>query len=123
MYQKGLNFKRKKLRLIFLEYFMKKKLYKLSGVDCANCGLKIEDKLIKLNGVNYSSFTFITSRLIVIYDENIILEEKIENTIKNTIYGVRIISKKDLELTDEDINICKPETNKVKRILFNRKKR
>lgn len=101
---------------------MKKKSYKLSGVDCANCGLKLEDKLTKLNGMHSCAFVFMTERLNVLYDERVLTEEKIESTIMNTLIGIKIVRKVDLEVTEADLIISREEPNKVKRILFGKKK-
>lgn len=101
---------------------MKKNCYKLKGVDCANCGLKIEDKLNKLNGVYFSGYTFMTERLEVLFDENTISEENIENTIINTISGVKIVKKIELEVTTEDIMLTKKKNDKVKMILFRKRR-
>ena len=101
---------------------MKKKRYKLNGVDCAACGLKIEDKLTKLDGIYFSSYTFMTERLDVLFDENIISEDKIENVIVNIISDVKIVRKTDLEVTPEDIKLTQKKNDKVKMILFRRRK-
>lgn len=101
---------------------MKKTGYKLNGVDCANCGLKIQDKVGKLEGVHFSGYTFMTERLDVLYDENIITEEKIEGVIVSIISGVKIVRKIELEVTMEDIKLIQKKNDKVKMILFRRKK-
>ena len=101
---------------------MKKKCFKLSGVDCANCGVKIEDKVNKLNGVFFSGYTFMTERLNVLFDENTITEEVIEDTIVNTISGVKIVKKIDLEVTMEDIKLTTKKNDKVKMILFRKRR-
>jgi len=92
---------------------MKKTCYKLKGVDCANCALKIEDKVNKLNGVYFSEYTFMTERINVLFDENVVNEEKIENTIVNTINGVKIVRKMDLEVTIEDIKLTEKKNDKI----------
>ena len=102
---------------------MKKKAYTLSGIDCANCALKIEDALNKLNGVYTSNLSFMTQKLIILFDEEVLNEEKIESTIKRTIYGVRITSKTELSITPKDIEESQKPKNKVKRIIFGKKKR
>lgn len=98
---------------------MKKNIYKLKGVDCANCGVKIENKLDKLNGVFSSNYVFMLERLEVTYDEEIISDDKIENTIVNTISGVKIISKKEGVVTECEVSKGK---DKVKMILFRKRK-
>jgi copper chaperone CopZ len=42
-----------------------KKTYKLTGVDCANCAAKIEDRIAKLEGVKECSVNFIMQKLII----------------------------------------------------------
>lgn len=102
---------------------MKKKSYKLSGIDCANCALKIEDKLSKLEGMNSCALVFMTGRLNVLYNEQVLSEEKIESTILNTVSGVKIISKTNLEVTDVDLFISSELNSKVKSKSFGKKKR
>lgn len=101
---------------------MKKIIYKLKGVDCANCGVKIEDKINKLNGVYFSNYTFMTERLNVIFDESFISEDIIESTIVNTISGVKIVNKKEIEVTNEDIKLTTKKNDKVKMILFRKRR-
>jgi len=42
-----------------------KKIFKLENLDCANCALKIEDKIRKINGVLNVSVNFITQRFVL----------------------------------------------------------
>lgn len=99
---------------------MKKKNYKLDNIDCANCGMKIENKLLKLEGIHSCSLNYMSLSLIVLYDETILTEDKIESTIKKSLFGVEILGKKDLVVSDEDLKIPLEE-NKVKRLMFGRK--
>lgn len=101
---------------------MKKIYYKINGVDCANCGLKIQDNVHKLEGVYFSGYTYMTERLDVLFDENIITEDKIEDVIVNTISGVKIARKTEIEVTMEDIKLTQKKNDKVKMIFFRRKK-
>ena len=101
---------------------MKKNCYKLKGVDCANCGIKIEDKINKLNGVYYGEYTFMTERLVVLFDENIINEERIENNIVNSISGVKIVKKFELDVTSEDVKLTQKKNDKVKMLLFKKRR-
>ena len=101
---------------------MKKIYYKINGVDCANCGLKIQDNVHKLEGVHFSGYTYMTERLDVLFDENIITEDKIEDVIVNTISGVKIVRKTEIEVTMEDIKLIQKKNDKVKMIFFRRKK-
>lgn len=72
---------------------MKKNIYKLSGIDCAACALKIEDGVNKLDGVHFSVMNYIYMKFNVEFDESIITDEEIEQGIHKSLSGVRIISK------------------------------
>ena len=63
-----------------------------------------------------------TERLEVLFDENTISEENIENTIINSISGVKIVKKIELEVTMEDIILTKKKNDKVKMILFRKRR-
>lgn len=47
-----------------------KKVYKMSGVDCANCAAKMERQIGKLDGVNSCSVNFILQKLTLDADES-----------------------------------------------------
>ncbi len=44
---------------------MMTKKYTLEGLDCANCGSKIERKIAKIKGIEDSNVDFLTCKLIV----------------------------------------------------------
>ncbi|MBQ7105772.1 MAG: cation transporter [Bacilli bacterium] len=72
---------------------MKKNTYKLTGIDCAACALKIEDGVNKLDGVESSSMNFMLMKFFVNFDENKVSDEEIELGIHKSLNGVRIVSK------------------------------
>ena len=72
---------------------MKKNIYKLTGIDCANCALKIEQGVNKLDGVHDSSLNFMLMKYFVTFDEQIITDEEIELGIHKSLSGVRIVGK------------------------------
>ena len=72
---------------------MKKNTYKLTGIDCAACALKIEDGVNKLDGVEASSINFLLMKFFVNFDENKVTDEEIELGIHKSLSGVRIVSK------------------------------
>ncbi len=39
-----------------------KKVFKITGIDCANCALKMEDKIKKLENINDVSINFLTEK-------------------------------------------------------------
>lgn len=48
-----------------------KRTYKLEELDCANCALKIENAIQKIEGVNFASVNFLTQKLTVDIDDGI----------------------------------------------------
>ncbi|MCI8486543.1 MAG: heavy-metal-associated domain-containing protein [Clostridia bacterium] len=60
-----------------------KKIYKLKGLDCANCATKIESQIKKIRGIESASISFITGRMVIEYSEENI--EEIFKQIKKAI--------------------------------------
>jgi Cu+-exporting ATPase len=96
---------------------MKKNTYKLENVDCAACGLKIEDKLNKMLGVENASLNFMLLKLYVTFDENELTDEQIEEAIHKGLSGVRITEKNNQKFEDTYVE---EDKNIFKRILLNR---
>lgn len=92
---------------------MKTNNYKLSGIDCAACALKIEDGLNKLDGVEDASLNFMFMKCRVTFDENIVTDETIETTIHKSLSGVRIEQKNNEYFED-----TYSEPGVFKKILF-----
>ena len=80
---------------------MKKNSYKLRYVDCAACGVKIEESVNKLNGIFSSSFNFMFMKFNVEFDEELVTEEEIELAIHKPVKGVRIVGKNNKEFIDD----------------------
>ena len=99
---------------------MKKNVYKLKNIDCAACALKIEDKLNKTIGVEEAVLNFMLMKLFVSFDENELTDDEIEEIIHKALSGVRIIEKNNQHFED---NYIEEDKNKIKKILFNRRKR
>ncbi len=69
------------------------KLFKLEGLDCANCGAKIENKINKMKEVNDANVNFMSEKLILDIDEEKCTStvlEKIFKTIKKIDKGINI---------------------------------
>jgi len=47
-----------------------KKKFRLEGLDCANCGAKIENAIKKLSVVNDATVDFMTTKLILEADDD-----------------------------------------------------
>lgn len=97
---------------------MKKNVYKLDGIDCRSCGLKIEDGVNKLNGVQSSSMDIVFMKFFVNFDENIITDEEIELGIHKSLNGVKIIEKNSKAYED-----TYEEPRVFKKIIFGGRKR
>ena len=47
-----------------------KKVFRLTGLDCPNCAMKLEKKLNKVDGVNSAQVNFMTMRLTIDIEDN-----------------------------------------------------
>lgn len=54
-----------------------KKTFKLEGLDCANCAIKIENAVKALDGVTSASVNFVTTKMVIEGDET-----KIDEIVK-----------------------------------------
>lgn len=50
------------------------KKFRIDGLDCANCAAKIENKISKLNGVRSASLSFMTGKLVLEADDDVMDE-------------------------------------------------
>jgi len=65
-----------------------KKTLKLAGLTCTSCETRIENNLIKMDGVQEVEVSYVTSILEIIYNADKISIEVIINTIENLDYDV-----------------------------------
>ncbi|BAK21442.1 hypothetical protein MPTP_0983 [Melissococcus plutonius ATCC 35311] len=42
-----------------------RKIYRLEGLDCANCAMKIENAIQKVQGINHASVDFLSTKLTI----------------------------------------------------------
>ena len=59
-----------------------KKVYKLENLDCAVCAQKIEDGANKIKGIENATVSFMTSKMVVDYSDNVNIEEKFAEILK-----------------------------------------
>lgn len=59
-----------------------KKIYNLSGLDCANCAAELERAIGKVEGVKQVNINFMMERMELEYDEN---NEEIIKRVKKVI--------------------------------------
>lgn len=72
---------------------MKREQYNISGMHCAACSASIERNLKKLEGIELAEVNLLLKKLNVSYDENLLSEEDIVNTIKNAGFGAEKIEE------------------------------
>jgi len=69
-------------------------VFKIKGLDCASCALKLEDKIKKVMGVENATISFMTEKLVIECSE----EEK-EVVIKNI---KKVIKKEEPDVVIEE---------------------
>lgn len=73
-----------------------KKKFKIEGLECANCGAKIQEALSKLDGVNSVNVSFLTEKVKFDLDDDVNIENLLAkaNEISDKIEpGSKIIGK------------------------------
>ena len=58
-----------------------KKVLKIENLDCANCARKLEDKLSKIKGVNECQVSFMSQKITIDVNEDM-LDETLNNVKK-----------------------------------------
>ena len=92
-----------------------KKNYQLGGISCQVCVNKIEKRLSKLEGIEEATVNLSTEKLSVDYDETILKEEIIIETVKKLGYEIEEESDlKDVELDIDGIS-CQVCVNKIEK--------
>ncbi len=46
-----------------------RKIFKIKGIDCANCAAELERSIDKIENIKSVSISFITERMVLEYDE------------------------------------------------------
>lgn len=69
-----------------------KKIFKLTGLDCANCAAELENKIQKIDGIDSASVSFMTGRLVIEC-----MDDKVEDIIKKI--------KKTIKREEPDVEI------------------
>lgn len=92
---------------------MKTNTYKLDGIDCASCALKLEQNINRLDGVESSSMNFMVMKFKVSFNEEVIEDAQIEQTMHKTLSDLQIIEKNN-EIFEDTYS----EQGVFKKILF-----
>ncbi len=62
-----------------------KKVFKLEGLDCANCAAKIEERVSKLDGIKSASVNFMTTKMALDIEGDV---DKVINEAKTVVKDV-----------------------------------
>lgn len=111
-------------------------IYKIEGLDCANCAKKVEDHLNKNPKIEHASLDFVNSRLFINFKEPIeeldlamyIAQVNLDARIsknKDVDANIKILSKKNIALLIRIlisagillVALCLPKSNKVLKIV------
>lgn len=52
-----------------------RRLINMIDLDCANCAMRMEQNIAKLNGVKYISVNFLTQKMVIEIDDNYNFDE------------------------------------------------
>lgn len=69
---------------------MKKQTFKITGMSCAACASRIDKVLNKKDGIRQANVNLAIEKANVEYDEKLINDDEIINTIKNLGYGAKV---------------------------------
>ena len=58
-----------------------KKVFKLENLDCANCAIKMEDAIKKIDGVTDVSISFMTQKLTIEADD-VLFDDAVKKAVK-----------------------------------------
>lgn len=61
---------------------MKKKVFRIDGVDCAHCASKLQEEIEKIKGIKNVVYNFMAKKLSYEVEDGINLEEKIEEVMR-----------------------------------------
>ncbi len=79
-----------------------KKVYRLEGLDCAHCAMKIEKHIMKIKGVHDANVDFVSKRLFVEIDC-----EELEKRIKSVIHQIEPeVEVKEIKESHHHIHSC-----------------
>lgn len=72
-----------------------KKTYLLEDLDCAHCAAKIEEEVGKLDGVEKSTVTFLTQKLVIEAEETKLpdITKEIKKIVKKLEPDVTVVEK------------------------------
>lgn len=64
-------------------------MYRLEGLDCANCAAKLEKAIRKVDGIKEANINFMLLKLTIEFDDEIVIQ-KVLTLIKNLEPDVKV---------------------------------
>jgi len=108
---------------------MKRIRYEVSGIDCAACGNDIERRMSKLPSIYECKVNFITEKITVVLDEEILSPEELAQNLNklspNKLKLLKIVEQKLTETEIESLIKEKEEKNNrvdIKQLIFGKKR-
>lgn len=99
------------------ENFLKEETIVLKGLDCANCALKIEEKVSNLHGVEEVSLNFVSKKLKYTRKDAVNkkdIQKQISKIVKGLEPDVQVISEEDEYLHEDDEH----DVSSITRLIF-----
>ena len=72
-----------------------KSVFKIKGIDCANCAIQLENAIKKIKGIERASISFMAERMVIEYEDK--NKEEIMKNIK------KVIKREEPDATIEEI--------------------
>lgn len=69
---------------------MAKKVFRVKGMHCPNCAMRIEGIEDSLPGIQRINVNYVREMMVVEYDENLVKEDEILTKVVNLGYGIEI---------------------------------
>ncbi|MGL4382821.1 MAG: copper ion binding protein, partial [Bacilli bacterium] len=66
-----------------------KKEYIVEGMTCSACAAAVENGVSKVDGVKTSNVNIATNKLTIEYDENLVTDEIVKETVEKVGYGLK----------------------------------
>lgn len=98
---------------------MKKVKFDIQGMTCSSCASHVEKAVNKLDGVKSVNVNLLSNNMIITYDENILNNEKIIQSVKDIGYGASIAEKlKEGKGKEENVHKTKDHIKSMKNRLI-----
>ncbi|MDD2627368.1 MAG: cation transporter [Clostridia bacterium] len=95
-----------------------KKTFDITGMSCSSCSSNIEKTILKLKGVKTVNVNLLLNKMLVNYDEKIIVEKDIIKAVKDIGFGITEEQKSNISENEIKKDINKMKTRVIVSMLF-----